>query len=198
MNTNSTASDWSGARAEKWRAHLTGMEATLASVNAPLIRALDLHAPCRIADACCGGGGTTLEILRSAPPGSIVHGFDLSPQLIDAARARIPSGAQSIAFQIADMAKTAPPEDLYDRMVSRFGIMFFDDPPAAFANLARWLAPQGRFAFAVWGPVAENPWMTTIRQAVAEVIDLPVPEPDAPGPFRYAEAASLLALLDQA
>ena len=198
MSQNSTASDWSAARGEKWRAHLAGMEATLASVNEPLIHALQLHAPSRIADAGCGGGGTTLEILRRAPAGSVVHGFDLSPQLIDAARSRIPSGDRSIAFEIANMATAAPPDLLYDRMVSRFGVMFFDDPPAAFSNLVRWLAPSGRIAFAVWGPMAENPWMTTIRQSVAEVIDLPAPEPDAPGPFRYAEAGKLLALLDQA
>ncbi len=198
MDQNPTASDWSGARGEKWRVHLTGMEATLTSVNEPLIRALHLHAPCRIADAGCGGGGTTLEILRRAPAGSIVHGFDLSPQLIDAARSRAPSGSGSIRFEIANMATAAPPKELYDRMVSRFGVMFFDDPPAAFSNLARWLARSGRIAFAVWGPLAENPWMTTIRQSVAEVIGLPAPEPDAPGPFRYAEASKLLDMLSRA
>jgi SAM-dependent methyltransferase len=76
--------------------------------------------------------------------------------------------------------------------------MFFDDPPAAFVNLARWLAPVGRFAFAVWGRPAENPWMTSVRQAVAEIIDMPPPEPEAPGPFRYAEADKLLTLLNRA
>jgi hypothetical protein len=76
--------------------------------------------------------------------------------------------------------------------------MFFDDPRAAFANLARWLAPQGRFAFAVWGPVTENPWLTTVRDIVAELVELPRPEPEAPGPYRYAEVDKLLALLEQA
>ena len=58
----------------------------------------------------------------------------------------------------------------YDRLVSRLGMMFFEDPPAAFANLARWLAPGERFAFAVWGRPAENPWMTTVPEVVAEII----------------------------
>jgi SAM-dependent methyltransferase len=65
-------------------------------------------------------------------------------------------------------------EEPYDQLVSRFGIMFFDDPLAAFANLTRWLAPGGRFAFTVWCHPAENPWMTSVRQ-VAEIIDLPLP-----------------------
>src|SRR5262249_5892133 len=62
----------------------------------------------------------------------------------------------------------------------------------------RWLAPGGRLAFAVWGRPSENPWMTTVRDVVAEIVDVPAPEPDAPGLFRYAEADKLLALLDRA
>jgi SAM-dependent methyltransferase len=93
---------------------------------------------------------------------------------------------------------TAAPERPYDRLVSRFGVMFFADPAAAFANLVRWLVPGGRFAFAVWGPLAKNAWMATVRDEVARHVDLPVVDPDAPGPFRYAEASRLLALLDRA
>ncbi len=143
----------------------------LAPVDEPLIHALNLDAPCRIADIGCGAGGTTLEILRRALTGSAVHGFDLSPGLIESARRRKRS-----AFEVADMA-TAP-EKPYDRLVSRFGIMFFDDPHGAFANLVRWLAPGGRFAFAAWGSPAENPWMTSVRQVVVEIIDLPPPDPE--------------------
>ncbi len=163
MNENPGATDWRAARGEKWRAQCAGMEAMLTPLDEPLIRALNLDAPCRIADVGCGGGGTTLEILRRAPAGSVVHGFDLSPALIELARSRKRSDEPAIAFEIADMATAAAPADAYDRLVSRFGIMFFDDPPTAFANLVRWLAPGGRFAFAVWGPPAENPWITSTR-----------------------------------
>jgi len=197
MNENAAATDWTAARGQKWRAELADMEAMLTPVDEPLIRALSVDAPCRIADIGCGGGGTTLEILRRAPAGSVVHGFDLSPALIDLARSRKRSDERAIAFEIADMATATAPEEPYDRLVSRFGIMFFDDPLAALANLARWLAPGGRFAFAVWGRPAENPWMTSVRQVVGEIIDLPTPDPEAPGPFRYADADKLLTLLDR-
>jgi SAM-dependent methyltransferase len=170
----------------------------LTPVDEPLIRALRVAAPCRIADIGCGGGGTTVEILRRAPAGSVVHGFDLSPALIDLARSRKRSDERAIAFEIADMATATAPEEPYDRLASRFGIMFFDDPLAAFANLARWLVLGGRFAFAVWGRSSRNPWMTSVRQVVAEIIDLPPPDPEAPGPFRYADADKLLTLLDRA
>jgi len=197
MNENPSASEWAGERGEKWCAQFAGMEAMLAPVDEPLIRALHLDQRCRIADIGCGAGGMALEILHRAPAGSVVRGFDISPALIEVARSRKPSEEGTIDFEIADMA-TAVTEARYDRLVSRFGIMFFDDAPAAFANLARWLMPGGRFAFAAWGPLAENPWMTTIRDAVAEVVDVPKPDPEAPGPFRYAMADKLLALLGQA
>ena len=198
MNENPGATDWTAARGEKWRVHLAGTEAMLAPVDEPLIRALNLDAPHRIADVGCGGGGSTLEIMRRAPAGSTVHGFDISPASIESARGRVAADERAIAFELADMARAAAPAEPYDRLVSRFGIMFFDDPPAAFANLVRWLAPGGRFAFAAWGRPAENPWMTSVRQVVAEIIALPPPDPEAPGPFRYGDANKLLALLDQA
>jgi len=174
------------------------MEAMLAPVDEPLIRALHLEAPCRIADIACGGGGTSLEILRRAPAGSVVHGFDISPALIELARHRIRPDERAIAFETADVATVQAPEEPYSRLVSRFGIMFFDDPPAAFVNLVRWLAPGGRFAFAVWGRPADNPWLTTVREATAEVVDVPSADPEAPGPFRYAEVDKLLSLLEGA
>ena len=96
------------------------------------------------------------------------------------------------------MATAPPPEVPYQRLVSRFGIMFFDEPVAAFSNLARWLAPKSRFAFAAWGHAAENPWFMTVKEVVGEVVELPPLDPEGPGPFRYAEADRLLSVLRQA
>jgi hypothetical protein len=76
--------------------------------------------------------------------------------------------------------------------------MFFDDPYAAFANLIKWLTPGGQCAFAVWDRPAENRWFTTVRDVVAEILDLPTLDADAPGPFRYGVADTLLTVLDLA
>jgi len=198
MSENPEASEWASARGEKWRAQHVGMEAMLAPINEPLISALNLDAPYRIADVGCGGGATTLEIARRAPPGSVVHGFDISPALIELARSRKSSNESAIEFELADMGSANPPAASYQRLVSRFGIMFFDDPLAAFTNLARWLSPRGRFAFATWGPPAQNPWISKVREVVAEIIDLPAPDTEAPGAFRYADADKFLKLLDSA
>src|SRR3569833_482426 len=157
-----TASDWVASRGEKWRAHAPRLEAKLRPIDAPLIGALRLDSPYRIAEVGCGGGATTLEIHRQAPAGSTVRGYDIVPGLIELARERASGSGPGIDFEVANVA-TVRPEQPYDRLVSRFGVMFFDDPAAAFGNLFEWLAPGGRFAMGVWGPLADNAWMTALR-----------------------------------
>ncbi len=205
--TRQATPDWAAARSDKWRRQLAGLEAMLAPIDGPLIQALALNpptptdvapAPLRIADVGCGAGATTMSLLRHAPPGSVAHGLDLSPALVEVARRRRTAGARNIAFEVADMGTLPPPDVRYDRLVSRLGVMFFNDPAAAFANLRRWLVDDGRLAFAVWGPLEDNPWMAETRAAVAEAIDLPAMVATSPGPFRYAEAEILVGLLTSA
>jgi SAM-dependent methyltransferase len=196
--TREPVADWAAARSDKWRRQLAGLEAMLAPIDEPLIKALALTAPVRIADVGCGGGATTLEVLRRAPAGSVAQGLDLSPALIEVARRRHGAHNASVAFEVADMGTMAPPEPAYERLISRLGVMFFNEPPAAFANLRRWLVPGGRIAFAVWGPVEDNAWMTATRAAVAEAIELAPIDPSAPGPFRYGDVVSLVSLLRRA
>jgi SAM-dependent methyltransferase len=186
--------DWAASRGALWRDKLDGMEALLAPVDAPFVEALALDAPYRIGEVACGGGGTTRAIAAAAPPGSEITGFDISPDLVAAATARAGDVAR---FLEADASKYRP-ERPFDRLASRFGVMFFEDPAAAFANLRHWLAPGGILAFAVWGPAAEVGFMAQIRATVASVMDVPAGDPDAPGPCRYADPSKLIALLGDA
>lgn len=195
MNTHGEAYDWVTARGEKWRASVNPMEAMLAPVDDPLIAALALDRPLRVLEVGSGGGGTTLELARHAPEGSFVQGLDISPALVESARARLPQPTRRIAFDCVDAATATPPVELFERLVSRFAVMFFDAPESAFANLRRWLVPGGRFAFAVWGPLPENPWISHAREVVAELVPLGSPPPDSPGPFRYGNVEPLLTLL---
>lgn len=195
LTQNPSASDWMATRGEKWRANMLGMEAMLAPIDAPLLAALALDAPYRIADIGCGGGATALQILRHAAAGSEVMGFDISAPMIEAARARIPAGERALRFEVADMSSAAPPGERFQRVSSRFGVMFFADAAAAFANLRAWLVPGGRLAFAVWGHPQENRWLHTVREVVSAHVPLPAADPDAPGAFRYAEVEKLLGLL---
>lgn len=194
--TQNPAYQWAARRGDKWCRHLSLMEATLDPVDPPLLQALQVQAPCRVADIGCGGGGTSLKLLQQAPAGCVIHGYDLSAPLVQVAQGR--AQHDELRFHHADVSQALPQEAGYDRLLSRFGVMFFSDPPRAFARLLRWLAPGGRFAFAVWGPPRENPWATVVRQAVAQEIELPPSPPDTPGPFRYADADSFQHLLRQA
>ncbi len=186
------ANDWATSRGEQWLAKVEGMEATLHPVDAPLIAALDPRG--RVAEVGCGGGATSREILRHSPSGTVVHGYDLSPALVNWAREHSGPGLE---FHVADAGILVPAPG-YDRLASRFGVMFFDDPAGAFANLRQWLVPGGHFAFAVWGRMPDNEWFASVRTEVAAVAEIPKSDPDAPGPFRYGEVDQLVKLLEGA
>ncbi|MBR0551256.1 class I SAM-dependent methyltransferase [Stakelama marina] len=197
MGETPSSSDWAGERGEKWRDQLDGLEAMLEPVNAPLIAALRPEGAMRIADIACGGGATTRAIAEHCGTGAQVFGFDISPALVEAARERSADMDRPPLFDVAD-SSALQVERPFDRVVSRFGTMFFADPPAAFRNIAALVAPQGRFSFAVWGPPQDNAWMATVREAVTRFVEVPAPEPDAPGPFRYADPTPLIAMLREA
>lgn len=192
------ASDWAAARSDKWRRQIAGLEAMLAPIDGPLIDALALDGAARIADIGCGGGATTRAALAAAAAGSEAHGYDLSPALIEVARRRVPAEPRGAVFEVADVGAASPPRHRYDRLISRMGVVFFPQPASAFANLRRWLAPGGRFAFAVWGPLEDNVWMSETRAAVADVVPQTPVDPSTPGPFRYGDATPLLADLEGA
>lgn len=191
MTIASPPYDWASTRGAQWRDQLDGMEAMLAPVDAPLMAALALDGPCRIADIGCGGGATTQAIAEAAPDGSVVEGFDISPDLVEAATRR--AGGR-LTFTVAD-AGVYRPAVPFDRLTSRFGVMFFADPAGAFANLARWLVPGGRLAFAVWGPGPQVAFMAAVKAAMAGIVDVAPAEADAPGPCRYGHPEGLIALL---
>lgn len=197
MVANVSASDWSADRGVAWQESMGPLEAMLAPVNVPLLNALNLDAPYQIADIGCGGGETSLAIAANAQPGSSVTGFDISPALVEAAQAKQTQGRVPVNFQVQDAGQPLSNATQFDRLTSRFGIMFFPNADQAFANIAQWLKPRGRFAFAVWGPPAENPWMSGIRSVLSNHIDLPTPEPHAPGPFRYQNTPAFVKLLEQ-
>ncbi len=192
-----TSDDWAGARGDKWLAQLSRMEAMLAPVDAPLVELLALRGARRIADLACGGGGTTLAVAAAADREAAVFGYDISPALVQFARRRVASADMAPVFAVGDSASLAV-ETPFHRIVSRFGTMFFANPAAAFANIAKLLAPEGRFAFAVWGPPADNRWMAIVRETIGTLVDLPPTPSDAPGPMRYGDVDILLALLNEA
>ncbi len=153
-----------------------------------------------IIDIGCGCGQTSLALAaRVAPSGSVV-GIDLSRPMLEVARQRPrPAANLRLDFRQLDAQDGDIGRFGFDAAFSRFGVMFFSDPVAAFRNIRASLKPGGRLVFVCWRPLAENPWMLAPLQAARPFIP-PVapPDPTAPGPFAFADAGRVRAILSNA
>jgi SAM-dependent methyltransferase len=148
-------------------------------------------------DVGCGAGASTLALARAVGAGGSVLAVDPAAALL--ARARERAAAAELAhvrFVEADAQVYAFEAGAFDLAFSRFGVMFFADPVAAFRNLVRALRPGGRLAFVCWQALDRNPWLGLPLAAVGRVVELPPrPSPEAPGPFAFADAARVRAIL---
>jgi len=153
-----------------------------------------------VLDVGCGCGGTALEIARRVGSRGRVLGVDLSRPMLARARERAAAaGAGQLRFVEADAQAVALEPGVFDVLFSRFGVMFFGDPIAAFANLRRALRPAGRVAFVCWQRIADNPWMMVPMGALAKHLTLPPPPPPGtPGPGAFGDAGRVRRLLESA
>lgn len=121
----------------------------------------------RVLDVGCGAGQTTRDAARVAAEGSVL-GVDVSAEMLEVARRRsAEEGLRNIAFELGDAQVQAFPAAHFDLCISRFGMMFFADPAAAFANIARAMRPGARLVLMVWQSRERNEWATVIQQALA-------------------------------
>lgn len=193
---------WNSPAAAGWLAEQERFDALFAPLTET---ALDLAAPRlgeRAVDVGCGCGATVLALARRVGPGGGVLGLDVAQGMVVRARERVAAAGlgEHARVDLADAALRpfAPEADL---VFSRFGVMFFLEPAAAFANLRRALRPDGRMVFAAWRPLAENPWFSApLRAARARVTlpEQPPTEPGAPGPFAFDDPARVRGILDAA
>jgi len=191
---------WNEVAGPKWVALCDVLDAQLAPLGAD---AIDRAAPRegeRVVDVGCGCGSTSLELARRVGPRGSVLGVDVSGPMLEEARRRADeAGLAQLDFERGDAQVLALPEAGADLVFSRFGVMFFADPVAAFANLRRALADGGRLAFLCWQPIGENPWMLVPALAAAEHVELPAPAgPDAPGPFAFGDPERVRRILGDA
>jgi SAM-dependent methyltransferase len=169
---------WDGPSGELWAENAERFDAAVAAYREPLLAAIATAPGERVLDVGCGAGQLALDL---AARGASVLAVDLSTRLLGVARERA-GGAAGVEFVRAD-AQTHPFEPgAFDAVVSRTGVMFFDDPPAAFAGFARALRPGGRLVVMVWQPLAENEWMRTLAALLA-----PGRTPPAGGPFSLGD-----------
>jgi SAM-dependent methyltransferase len=153
-----------------------------------------------VLDIGCGCGETTIELARRCGRSGSTTGVDLSAVMLERARATArDAGIANARFEDAD-AQTHPfAEGALDVLFSRFGVMFFADPTAAFSNLHRALKSGGRLAFVCWQSLQQNPWALVPIMAAAQHITLPAPPaPGAPGPFGFADTERVRGILTTA
>lgn len=189
--------DWEGKRGDKWNDSLSQMEAMLRPINKPLIELLNLKHSCSVADIGCGGGQTALEVYSHAPEGTKVYGFDISSKLIESANSNLAHKSEHLVYTVCDVAKSMPKPNAFDKLYSRFGVMFFAQPEQAFLNLSEWLVPGGEVVFAVWDSPQRNPWIRIVKEVVGQLVNIPTMDPDLPGPFRYSNKEVFFKILSK-
>jgi SAM-dependent methyltransferase len=176
---------WNGPEARHWIDEQDRYDRQLAPFAAALLRAAAIGSHECVVDVGCGCGGTTMLAAHHAAE---AHGIDISAPMLDHARARaVAANVLNVQFEQADAQTHAFEPAIFDVAISRFGVMFFDDPVAAFANVARALRPSGRLVFVCWQELGRNDWLLVPGMAAAQHVPLPDLGPaGGPGMFSLA------------
>lgn len=191
------AEAWNGGDGRHWAAQSERYDTMLARFTPHLLEAAGISSADRVLDIGCGAGVTTCAAARAALGGRAL-GVDLSRPLLDRARRRARhQGVANVRFQEADAQVHPFPEAAFDAAISRFGVMFFADPVAAFGNIARAMAPRGRLAFLCWQRPRDIEWTSTLRATLAPFVELPTPDLEGPGPFSLADPRRTRGLLEE-
>lgn len=189
--------NWNEQMGRSWALLHERLDRQIAPIGEAAMERAGFRSGEQVLDVGCGCGETSLTIAGRIAPGQVV-GVDVSAMLLDiAARAAAAKGVKNVSFIEDDAQTHAFQREAFDVIFSRFGVMFFDDPTAAFTNLRRATPPGGRLAFCCWRNPRENLWLSMPMQAAGHLLPpLPPSDPNAPGPFAFADrdrVASILA-----
>ena len=178
---------WSGPAGLKWIADEAAQDYTLSVVAAEVLKSAAPQPGERVLDIGCGTGAVTLLAAEAVGTGGGVLATDIAAPFLARVADRA-AGFPQVGTFLGDAQEADWPEDGFDVAVSRFGVMFFSDPAAAFANIARALKPGGRIVFAAWGRTEDNPYWYVPRDVCDGMFGpQPRPAPNAPGPMGLAD-----------
>jgi SAM-dependent methyltransferase len=189
---------WNGRAGASWTDLADRTDAMLAPTDDALLEAAQLTEGERVLDVGCGCGATSLRAVKLVAPAGAIVGVDVSEPMLGRARVRA-AGHPELSFRLEDAA-TATFDAPFDIAISRFGVMFFEDPVAAFTNVRAALVEDvGRLAFVCWQHPSKNAWvgvpMDAARPFVPEVAP---PAPGTPGPFAFADRGRVETILAEA
>ena len=192
------ASAWDGEEGDQWTQFADEYDNTHRSIWARFLETDPVGHADRVLDIGCGCGQSTRDAARLADEGFAL-GVDLSSSMLAVARRRATAeGVTNVDFCQADAQVYAFDPGTFDIVISRFGVMFFENRTAAFTNIAAALRPGGRLAVLAWQDARKNEWIMTVRETLAAGRDLPVPPVGAPGPMALADQDDVGRLLSGA
>lgn len=189
--------EWNGALGQRWVAMQREIDRIVVPFGDAALKAAAPQPGERVIDVGCGCGDTSIEMARIVGEAGVVLGIDVSQPMLEVARSRgALANCAHLAFRDGDASEAALPANT-DLLFSRFGVMFFSQPSRAFSHLRKSLRKGGRCVFVCWRAPRDNVWaMTPLSAARAAMGVTPTPaDPDAPGPFAFADEERLRAIL---
>jgi SAM-dependent methyltransferase len=182
------AEEWDGREGDHWVQYADRYDALSQHITPRLMEAAAIGGADRVLDVGCGCGLTTRTAARAASAGSAV-GMDLSAAMLQVAEQRARAeGLANVRFEQGDAQVRAFLPAEFDLIISKFGVMFFEDPVAAFANLGSAIPSRGRLVFVCWQDLARNDWVMIPASGALSHVPFPDLGPEgAPGPFSLAD-----------
>jgi ubiquinone/menaquinone biosynthesis C-methylase UbiE len=189
---------WNGCAGRGWVEAQESLDRLFEPFEDLLVEAVAARNAQRVLDVGCGTGSTTLAIARQLGRQGAAVGLDISAPMIARAKQRAALESAPPRFLCADAQTHAFEPAGFDMIVSRFGVMFFDDSVRAFANLRRAAAKGAHLHAIVWRSAADNPFMTTAESAAAPFLpQMPPRKPDEPGQFAFADKSRVRGILEK-
>lgn len=189
---------WGGAGGERWVAQQARRDQLLGDFAAAALAKADPKPGEVVLDIGCGCGETAALLAERVGPEGKVIGVDVSRPILAAARDRLAERA-NVELMLGDAGAYPFAPASVDLLFSRFGVMFFGDPVAAFSNLRKAMKPASRLVFVCWRSPAENGWMTAPLAVSGPLLPQAGPaDPNAPGPFAFHDQGRVADILTSA
>jgi SAM-dependent methyltransferase len=185
--------------ADAWAEHADYVDGRGAGVTERMLDLADLRPGQRVLELACGPGSVGLEAARRVGPTGHVMMSDVVAEMtaIAAGRASL-AGLTNVSTRELDLEQIEQPDNSFDVVLCREGLMFAPDPGRAVREIQRVMRPGGRVALAVWGPRDLNPWLSLVFEAMSAQLGMPIPPPGVPGPFSLDDPEKLLQLVGDA
>ncbi|WP_434299132.1 class I SAM-dependent methyltransferase [Corallococcus exiguus] len=189
---------WNGTAGHAWVEAQAVLDGMFKPIEDLLAEAVVTSSARQVLDVGCGTGSTTLAVARRLGAKGHCTGIDISEPMLAAARARAEQEGTPARFIRANAQLHAFEPASFDMIISRFGVMFFEDPVRAFANLRHTARNDAALLAIAWRSPSENPFMTTAERAAAPLLsNLPARRPDAPGQFAFADSHRVHRILEE-